>query len=45
MKLPYQRNNNYFNKITALKQKITEARRVANINWLLLEVEMLYKTD
>jgi hypothetical protein len=45
IKLPYQRNKDYFNKIGVFKIKINEARRVANINWLLQELELLQKTE
>ena len=43
IKLPYQRGKDYFKKIETLKLKITEVRRVANINWLLQEVDSLLK--
>jgi len=41
IKLPYQRNKDYFKKREDLKNKITETQHVANINWLLQEVELL----
>ena len=41
LKLPYQRNKDYYKKVETLKQKITQTQLVANINWLLQEVEAL----
>jgi len=44
IKLPYQRNKDYFKKIESLKLKINEAR-IININWLLQEVDLLLKNE
>jgi hypothetical protein len=41
IKLPYQRKKDYQKKIEGLKNDILETRNVANINWLLQEVDAL----
>jgi len=45
LKLPYQRNKDYYKKTEALRQKITQTQKVANINWLLQEVKVLSHED
>lgn len=45
IKLPYQRNKAYFDKIGILKQKVSETRKVANINWLLQKIDLLLNKD